>query len=158
MANKKRENNSGQVSALVVILCLLVAALAFMLGKGYVAKIFNKEGGETPKVVTPAENDVEENYTTEEEISDDNLEETIEEPEEEVKEEPKKEPKKEVKKKEEPKPEKKVEKKQKRTVTKQDEEDVKKIENIDKNNNSKQTDLELLEDIDRKINMENANQ
>ena len=49
MAKKKgNETSGGQTAVLVIIICLLVIALAYMIGRDYIASMFKGEEGSAP--------------------------------------------------------------------------------------------------------------
>ncbi len=106
MAKKKeKEITGGQTSVLVIIICLLVIALAYMIGRDYIASMFKVDEGSSPifrpigkHKNTPPPSDVkEEEDNNVKETPKATLEPKEEEPKEEVKEEPKKEVKKDIK-------------------------------------------------------------
>ena len=156
MAKKKeKEINGAQTSVLVIIICLLVIALAYMIGRDYIASMFKPDEGSNP-IFRPLGKHKDTHPAVEKE-DDNNVKETPEAIEEEktepvaeeVKEEPKPEAKKDIKQ---------EIKKKVRKITKQESEDVKTLENVDRDINTRQSDAELLESVDRRINQEQANE
>ena len=157
MAKKKgNETSGGQTAVLVIIICLLVIALAYMIGRDYIASMFKGEEGSAP-IFRPFGGNKDNKPPVEEKLDDNNVKEipeaTLEPKEEEPKEEVKEEPKKEVKKDIKQEIKKKV-----RKLTKQESNDIKTLEKADKDINTRQSDAELLESVDRKINQEKANE
>lgn len=177
MAKKTKGESKGETCALVVIILVLVAGIGFYFGRGFVANMFSGEKENNSKIERNIDDNkktgfsikdkynefIEKNKSNKEEVKEENTEasnETVE------KEEPKKEDKKlDTPKKEEAKTDKKSDKskdkksekkKAQKKISKEDANAIKVLENVDRNNNTREADAELLEQVDRKNNMESA--